>query len=628
ISVTTTTATPTAVVMTTRSNLTATGITLNWNVVAPIDPSTAITYSVAVTNTSNNALVGTYTSNTNSITLSALTRYTIYSVVVTAMSGTIAGPPSNPYTFRTLADVPSAPTNVYYNKVGTDQVSLFWSPPRDGGGVALTGYKVEQFVAGVWTLIASPDLTVNSLIVPSPAPGFTEQYRVSAINSIGTGLTAQIAVLGTYALPQSPTGVTLTPSTTTVGTGLLSWVAPTNNGGTPVTSYTVYRQLTANSGWTTVGTGVTGLSFSVVLPPKGVTYNYSVAAVTIAGSSSKSLPISYTTAITVPSAPSAPALTWNTDGTLKVSWNAPADNGGSVVTSYKVQRLVASVWETVVTTATNSASLARDAIGATYSLRIIAVNALGESLPSAVSNIAVPAAKASAPLNLTATPIANGRVTLAWQAPANNGGGTILGYGIQYSANSGAWYSLTSTAALTVTILMPPKGSSYQYRVYAISSAGNSDASNLVTVAREKTAPGAPTIRGLSFASSTSLLLSWYAPSDNGGSAVTGYRIEKSTTGQTFETLSTVAANVLSLSIVREAPGVKVYVRVFAITDLGESAASSTYSVVTPYVKASAPQNFTAVDNGSAVVLTWAVPSNLGGSSVVTYSPQVSTNNG
>ena len=628
ISVTTTTATPTMVAMTTRSNLTATGITINWNTVAPIDPSTPITYSVAVTNTSNNALVGTYTVSTNSITLSALTRYTIYSVVVTAMSGTIAGPPSNPYTFRTLADVPTAPTNVYYNKLGTDQVTLYWSPPRDGGGVALTGYKVEQFVAGVWTLVASPALSVNSLVVPAPAPGLTEQYRVSATNSVGTGLTAQIAVLGTYALPQSPTGLTLVPSTTSAGNGLLSWIAPTDNGGTPVTSYTVYRRVTATAGWTTVSSGVTGLSSSVVLPPKGATYEYSVAAVTIAGSSSKSLAFSYTTAATVPAAPNAAALAWNTDGTLRVSWNAPGDNGGSAITSYKVQRLVSSAWETVVTATTNSASLARDAIGATYSIRIIAVNSIGDSLPSAVSNITVPAAKASAPLNLTATTIANSRVTLAWQAPANNGGGTIIGYGIQYSANTATWWSLTSTAALTVTLAMPPKGATYQYRVYAISSAGNSEASNVVTVSRETTAPGAPRTRSLSFAADTNMVASWYAPSDNGGSAITGYRVEYSTNGANFTTHSTVAATVLSVSIAREAPGVRAYVRVFAISALGESPASSTMILQTPFLKASAPGSFTAADNGSVVVLAWAAPSNLGGSPFVTYSPQVSSNNG
>ncbi|MEY4491718.1 MAG: hypothetical protein RL085_129, partial [Actinomycetota bacterium] len=370
LSATTTAATPTVVVMTTRTGLTATGITLNYNAVSPIDSATPITYKAVVTNTSNNAVVGTFTSNTTSVTLTGLTRYTIYSVVVTAYSGTIAGPPSNPYTFRTLADVPTAPTNVYYNKVGTDQVGIYWSAPRDGGGVALTGYKVEKFVAGAWALVSSSAITVTSLLVPAPAPGFTEQYRIYATNSVGAGLAAQVAVLGTYALSQPPTGLTLVPSATGSLSGTLSWVAPTNNGGTPVTSYTVYRQTSSTSGWTTVGVGVAGLSYLVSLPPKGATYNYSVSAVTSAGTSAKSAPISYTTATTVPNAPSVPALSWNIDGTLKVLWVVPNDNGGSAITGYKVQRLVGANFETIQTTSATTVNLAREAIGASYTIRV------------------------------------------------------------------------------------------------------------------------------------------------------------------------------------------------------------------------------------------------------------------
>jgi subtilisin family serine protease len=91
LSLTTTAASPTMVILRERSNWTATTITVNWDAVAPIDSATPITYRAVVTNTANNTVFGTFTVATNSIALTGLTRYTIYSMVVTAFSGTVAG---------------------------------------------------------------------------------------------------------------------------------------------------------------------------------------------------------------------------------------------------------------------------------------------------------------------------------------------------------------------------------------------------------------------------------------------------------------------------------------------------------------------------------------------------------
>ncbi len=629
LSATTTSATPTVVVMTTRTGLTATGVTLNYNAVAQIDSATPITYKAVVTNTANNAVVGTFTSSTTSVTLTGLTRYTIYSVVVTAYSGTIAGPPSYPYTFRTLADVPSEPTGVSAKKSTNGQMNITWTAPRDNGGVAITNYKIEQFVAGAWVLVATNDVTVNNLLVPEPAPAATEQYRVSAVNSIGTGPAAPVAVVGTVVAPQPPTGVTLTQSTTSSTQGVLTWVAPSNNGGAAVSSYTIVRSADNATTWSNVATGVTALTYIVSLPPKGATYQFAVIANNSAGASARSTSVSYSNAATVPAAPSVPALSWNTDGTLKVLWVAPNDNGGSAITGYKVQRLVGASFETVQITSGTTVNLAREAIGASYTIRVIATNAVGDSLPSGAAVKVVPAAISSAPLNLTVTPSSTGRLQLTWEAPASAGGTAIIGYAVQYSANAGAtWVALTSTATLTVGINMPPKGSSYQYRVYAINSAGNSEPSNVVTYARGTSVPDAPSVRPLVFGSDTNLVASWYAPADNGGSPITGYRVEYSTNGQTFSTLSTVAANVFSVTIPREAPGVRAYVRVFAITALGESPASSTVNVLTPLIKATAPQNFTAVESGTVVATAWAAPTSLGGATAATYFVQISRDAG
>ena len=629
ILVSTTSATPTVVAMTTRSNLTATTITVNWNPVAAIDATTPITYRAVVTNLQNNTLVGTYTLSTNSISLTNLTRYTIYSIVVTALSGTIAGPPSTPYTFQTLADVPTAPTNVSVQKPSATQFNIVWQAPKDNGGVALTGYKVEQLVAGTWTLLATTAVTVNNYLVPAPAMGSVEQYRVTAVNSIGTSAAVNVNVVGTSLPPDAPTGLTYAPIAGSATTGLLSWVAPTNNGGSAITGYDVKRSADGGTNWTTLVSSFTTTSFSTALPPKGGTYTFTVVAKNPGGSSANAVAVSYSRSTSAPSAPSAPAASFTTDGMLTVTWNTPADNGGSAITSFKLQRLVNAQWTTIREALDLQAKLTREASGTAYSLRVIAVNAIGESLPSVTTTISVPFAKSSAPRNLAAdTTSQNNRVVLSWLAPENTGGTTVTYYRIEYSSTANSWLYLTTSTTLTASINPPNKGTTLSYRVFAMTVAGLSDVSNTVAVTIAAGNPNSPSTRSLAFAADGSIVFAWYAPSDNGGSPITGYRVETSTNGTTYSELARTEANVLTLTTPRANPGVRVFFRVFAVSALGESNASSVLSIQVPFLKATAPLNFTAVDNGSTVAVTWAAPENLGGSLSVSYRVQFSRDAG
>ena len=619
LSVTTTAATPTIVILRERSNWTATTITVNWDVVAPIDATTPITYRAVVTNTANNTVFGTFTVATNSIALTGLTRYTIYSMVVTAFSGTVAGPPSNPYTFRTLADVPSAPTPVYVQKFSDTQFNIRWQSPSDSGGVPITGYKVEQLVSGAWAVVASPAATVYNHLVAAPAPGVVEQYRVSAVNSIGASAAVNVNVVGTAMAPQPPTGLTFTPVAGT-NNGTLTWVPPTNNGGGAITGYIVKRSTDGGSTFTTLTSNLNATSFTTALPPKGATYTFAVAAINSGGSSVNSTSVSYSSQTSVPGAPAMPVTSFTADGLLTVTWRAPVDNGGSAITSYKLQRLINAQWSTIREGIALEAKLTREAPGTSYSLRVIAVNALGEGVPSAVAVTSVPFAKSTAPRNLSADSTSqNNRVIFTWQVPENTGGAVVSSYRLEYSANGTSWFGVAITSALTATVSSPPKGTTYTYRVFANTPAGLSDASNLVTVTVAASKPNSPSPRSINFASDGSILLAWYAPGDTGGSPVTGYRVEMSTNGTTFADLTTTAGNVLTATAPKASAGVMVSFRIYAISALGESNASSVFRIQTPFLKPTAPLNFTAVDNGSSVAVAWAAPENLGGATSASY---------
>lgn len=80
----------------------------------------------------------------------------------------------------------------------------------------------------------------------------------------------------------------------------------------------------------------------------------------------------------------------------------------------------------------------------------------------------------SAPTSLTATG-GNAQVSLAWTAPAYNGGSAITDYSVQYSSNSGStWTTFSRTASTTASQVVTglTNGTAYVFRVAGINANG------------------------------------------------------------------------------------------------------------------------------------------------------------
>src|SRR5207302_1641268 len=122
------------------------------------------------------------------------------------------------------------------------------------------------------------------------------------------------------------------------------------------------------------------------------------------------------------------------------------------------------------------------------------------------------------------------------------------------------------------------------------------------------TAPGSPTGLTAIAASSSQIHLSWTAPSNNGGSTITGYEIERSTDGGT--TFSTIVSNTGSTSTTYSDSGLNpstAYTyRVSAINSVGTSSPSNTASTTIPQP----PTGLTATAaSTSQINLSWTAPS-------------------
>ncbi len=279
------------------------------------------------------------------------------------------------------------------------------------------------------------------------------------------------ATIGTPSL--APENLQATPGVNKVE---LTWHPPSMSGGSPIIGYNLYRG-TSSGGESLLATlgNVTSYTDSPVLG--GTTYYYVVTARNYAG---ESLYSNEATA-TPPSSPTAPRnlAAVRAVGRVILTWSAPASDGGSPITGYRVYRGTSPGTESLLATLGVQLSYNDTDVvpGTTYYYRVTASNVLGESPVSNEASAMVPSVY-SAPQNLQATG-GNNQIGLSWSAPSGNGGSPITGYKIYRGRAPGGESLLAAIGNLTsytdnACIACTP----YYYQVRANNALGDSPPSN------------------------------------------------------------------------------------------------------------------------------------------------------
>ena len=131
---------------------------------------------------------------------------------------------------------------------GQTEIDLSWSAPTDDGGANITGYKIEVSTDGSsWSnLVADTGSTSTSYSHTGLAAGSTRHYRVSAINSAGTGTASNTDSATTDSAPAPAPDPT--PTSTAVTGRITSCEGEQISPGIDTYSITIEGTVTASRG--------------------------------------------------------------------------------------------------------------------------------------------------------------------------------------------------------------------------------------------------------------------------------------------------------------------------------------------------------------------------------------------
>lgn len=515
-----------------------------------------------------------------------------YSFVVRAVNAVGTAPASNTATATpaALPGVPQASTL----QAATGRLYLNWSAPASDGGYPVTSYRI--YLNG--TLLDT--IGTNTSYVALREHNTTYSMQVAAVTSQGEGPKTALASAATPGVPYPPGGLTLTPAD---GSVTASWTAPVNDGGRSVTGYRIFRNGTLID---TIGTNTSYVLGGLV---NGVSYTVSVAAVNEVGAgNAASASATPAPGATVPAAPGSFTVA-ATNRTAFVNWSAPPD-GGSPILNYRVYRNGTLLQEI----GTNTTYVAEGLVnGVSYTFSVSAVNAVGEG--AATSGVAVtPRAVPHPPSALSVTSTGNRTASLAWTAPADEGGSAITDYHV-HNASSGALVASTGGPNTTFTLTGLTNGTSYSFRVVAQNAVGNSSVSNTVSA----TPTGAPfPPRDLAASpSNASVALSWTAPIYDSGSAITGFRIVNASNGAALATTTNPANTSFTVNGLANGHAYTFYV--VALNGAGASSGSG-FAGATPVSVPFPPFALATTNVSGAVNLSWSSPANTGGSPLTGYN--------
>jgi hypothetical protein len=368
-----------------------------------------------------------------------------------------------------------------------------WAAPS-GNGSAITSYEVTTSPGGITKTVPGNQTTAT---ITDLTNGTSYTVTVVAANELGVSLPSDRSnAVSPITAPTEPRAVSAVRGDRSA---TVTWTAPSNDGGTPITGYRITSSPDGHV-WTVAG-GTTDVTATGLT--NGTGYRFAVVAITRAGESSPSDPSNQIYPAGPPSRPGVITATPG-DRSATVTWTA-ADANGAAVTGYTVTSSPGGISRSVQALSGTSTVITGLSNGVSYSFTVVAINDVGTSSASDPSNSVTPVSATLPPLP-TSTPSAppvpasvpsaptigaakrggaGGKITAVatWSTPVTNGGGPITGFRViayRYRAN-GKLASKKVSPVLAPSLrrynmVLPAKGK-YRFVCVAINDVGSSSSS-------------------------------------------------------------------------------------------------------------------------------------------------------
>ncbi|MFZ9393042.1 MAG: fibronectin type III domain-containing protein [Ilumatobacteraceae bacterium] len=191
--------------------------------------------------------------------------------------------------------VPSVPRNLSV-VTGDSMMTVSWQAPLSNGGLAISRYEYSIDGGTVWN-----DVADNPTVLRGLRNGTTYDVKVRAFNDNGASVATASAVAKPTTVPRAVAAPSATAGTDSV---TLSWSAPTDDGGSPVTDYVIEYSSDGGDTWQAVADGVsTATTVSVSNLSAGRAYLFRVTPVNAVGTGVVSIASNASTPVAAAAAP-------------------------------------------------------------------------------------------------------------------------------------------------------------------------------------------------------------------------------------------------------------------------------------------------------------------------------------
>ena len=425
--------------------------------------------------------------------------------------------------------------------------------------------------------------SVGSCTIAVDQPGDTVFAAASRVSRVLT------------VLPDVPAAPHISSVSSGDGTITVGIIAPSSDGGSPITSYELVADSPTAPTVVQSDCGPTDMSCTLVGLENSTSYSVTLAAVNIAGIGS----VSESAEVLTP-APTLSAVR-NVAGTrsttdLVVEWEDPTSFGDGSFVRYEVsirersgtfgapitvqslaRAMSLSNLDPVVrarTTTNNSVTFSGLDPSKTYETKIVTITttSVNEAQANTANAVVMPLAVPSVPRQLTVESPTGLSARVSWSAPEYDGGSAIVNYTVAVGGHSCMPTGQLETSC-TITGLQP--GDSLNVSVTATNRVGTSIAA--VWSQSLPAVPGIPSIGVIAVTGSTATV-NWTAPASNGGRPVSAYSIIATETNNPANVFRCTAAAVsCTLTGLKSLTSYNFKVR--ATNSVGSSA----YSAETPF---------------------------------------------